>query len=147
MRIEPERYELFEVSAYQFELERRDFFKLLGGGIVLLLALPGAAQESGGGRRGGNALPQEASAWMHIGEDSRVTFFTGKVEIGQNIRTSLTQAVAEELHTPPATVQLVMADTELTPFEAGTFGSLTTPTMAPQSARVNVFETPRRIIY
>jgi nicotinate dehydrogenase subunit B len=136
MRIEPERYELFEVSAYQFELERRDFFKLLGGGIVLLLALPGAAQESGGGRRGGNALPQEASAWMHIGEDSRVTFFTGKVEIGQNIRTSLTQAVAEELHTPPATVQLVMADTELTPFDMGTFGSLTTPTMAPQLRRV-----------
>jgi len=58
--------------------------------------------------------------------------FTGKVEIGQNIRTSLTQAVAEELHVPVDTVRVVMADTDLTPFDMGTFGSLTTPRMAPQ---------------
>ncbi|MCU1257128.1 MAG: aldehyde oxidase and xanthine dehydrogenase, molybdopterin binding, partial [Bryobacterales bacterium] len=135
MQLEIERYELAEGPAYRFELERRDFFKLLGGGIVLLLAMPGSAQESGGGRRGG-AVPQEVSAWMHIGEDSRVTFFTGKVEVGQNIRTSLTQAVAEELHTWPSLIQLTMADTDLTPYDMGTFGSRTTPTMAPQLRHV-----------
>ena len=32
--IEPERYEFFEAPRYQFELERRDFLKVLGGGIV-----------------------------------------------------------------------------------------------------------------
>ena len=137
--LELERYELFAKPAYQFGLERRDFFKLLGGGVVLLLALDGsaAAQESGrtGGRRG-DELPQNIGAWLHIGEDGIVTVFTGKTEVGQNIRTSLAQAVAEELHTPVASIKLVMADTDLTPYDMGTFGSRTTPTMAPQLRKV-----------
>src|SRR5271156_4861335 len=137
--LELERYELFAKPAYQFGLERRDFFKLLGGGLVFLLALDGgaAAQESGrtGGRRG-DELPQNIGAWLHIGEDGVVTVFTGKTEVGQNIRTSLAQAVAEELHTPIASIKLVMADTDLTPYDMGTFGSRTTPTMAPQLRKV-----------
>ncbi len=52
--------------------------------------------------------------------------------MGQNIRTSLTQAVADELRIRPGAVQLVMADTSRTPWDMGTFGSRTTPTMAPQ---------------
>ena len=48
----------------------------------------------GGGFGGGNA-PQDVGAWLHIGEDGRVSVYTGKAEVGQNIRTSLTQAVAE----------------------------------------------------
>jgi nicotinate dehydrogenase subunit B len=52
--------------------------------------------------------------------------------MGQNIRTSLSQAVAEELSVPLTMVHLVMGDTDLTPFDMGTFGSRTTPTMAPQ---------------
>src|SRR5207248_1453819 len=78
------------------------------------------------------------SAWLHIGEDSKVTVFTGKVEVGQNSRTALTQAVSEELHTPPQSIVLVMGDTDLTPFDMGTFGSRTTPTMAPQLRRVAI---------
>ena len=46
------------------------------------------------GRGGAPATPREIGAWLHIGADSAVTVYTGKVEIGQNIRTSLTQAVA-----------------------------------------------------
>jgi CO/xanthine dehydrogenase Mo-binding subunit len=64
-----------------------------------------------------------------------VTVYTGKVEIGQNIRTSLAQTVADELCLSIGAISLVMADTNLTPFDAGTFGSRTTPTMAPQLAR------------
>src|SRR5205823_9044519 len=63
------------------------------------------------------------------------TVYTGKVEIGQNIRTSLAQVVSEELHAPLPTVRLVMADTAAVPFDAGTFGSRTTPTMATQLRR------------
>ena len=135
--LELERYELFEGPAYKFELERRDFFKVLGGGIVLLLALDDAAnaQESGRFRRG-DALPQNIGAWLHIAEDGTVTVYTGKAEMGQNIRTSLSQAVAEELHMPAASIHLVMADTDLTPYDMGTFGSRTTPTMAPQLKKV-----------
>src|SRR5207244_13634084 len=65
-------------------------------------------------------------------EDGNVTVMTGKVEVGQNARTSLTQAVADELHVPLASTRVVMGDTDLTPFDMGTFGSRTTPTMAPQ---------------
>src|SRR5438270_8730785 len=134
---EPERYELHEGPAYLFELDRRDFFKIAGSGLVVLCLLQDAAafQQPGGGRRRGGfggGGPSELGAWLHIGADSKITVFTGKVEIGQNIRTSLAQAVAEELRTPVASISLVMADTALTPFDGGTAGSMSTPMMAPQ---------------
>jgi isoquinoline 1-oxidoreductase len=87
--------------------------------------------ESGRGR-GSERIPNDIGAWIHIDESGTVSVFTGKVELGQNIRTSLTQAVAEELHVPVSAVRLVMADTDLTPFDMGTFGSMSTPRMAPQ---------------
>src|SRR5215469_8235073 len=136
--LEPERYELRAGAPYRFDLDRRDFFKFLGGGRVIIKKLKPAmvAQESGGGRRRGESLPKEIDAWLHIGEDGKVTVYTGKVEVGQNIRTSLTQAVSEELHVPTSRIELVMGDTRLTPFDMGTFGSRTTPTMNLQLRRV-----------
>ncbi len=115
-------------------MKRRDFFKVLGGGIVVWVADDSDAQEAGGGRRRGfnEPAPAALSAWLHIGETGVVTVYTGKVEVGQNARTSLTQAVAEELHTPVASIRMVMGDTALTPFDMGTFGSMTTPRMGPQ---------------
>jgi nicotinate dehydrogenase subunit B len=137
---EPERYELHAGPTYRFEPDRRDFFKVMGGGLTVLLVLNSRveAQESGGaGRRsGGQAMPQEIGAWLHIADSGAVTVYTGKVEMGQNIRTSLTQAVAEELHVSPAKITLVMGDTMLTPFDTGTVGSMTTPNMAPQLHKV-----------
>ena len=56
--------------------------------------------------------------------------------MGQNIRTSLSQAVAEELHVPIEKIEMVMGDTQLTPFDMGTFGSRTTPTMNLQLRKV-----------
>ena len=130
---EPERYELLAGPAYNFPLDRRGFFKLLGSGIVVAAFLSQAdAQESGGGRRGGQAPPKEITAWLHIDRKGTVTAYTGKVEVGQNARTSLTQAVAEELGAPMSAIEMVMGDTDRTPFDMGTFGSLTTPQMIPQ---------------
>ena len=137
--LEPERYELTEASPYRFDLDRRDFFRFLGAGIVVVSVLKPAivAQESGGGRqRRGESLPQEIEAWLHIGETGKVTVYTGKVEVGQNIRTSLSQAVSEELHVPIDHIEMVMGDTQLTPFDMGTFGSRTTPTMNLQLRKV-----------
>jgi isoquinoline 1-oxidoreductase len=137
--LEPERYELRAAAPYHFDLDRRDFFKFLGAGIVVVSVLKPAivAQESGGGRqRRGETLPQEIDAWLHLGENGKVTVYTGKVEVGQNIRTSLSQAVAEELHVPIERIELVMGDTQLTPFDMGTFGSRTTPTMNLQLRKV-----------
>lgn len=137
--LEPERYELRAAAPYRFDLARRDFFKFLGAGLVVVSVLKPtmAAQETGGGRqRRGEALPQEIDAWLHLGENGKVTVYTGKVEVGQNIRTSLSQAVAEELRVPIEKIEMVMGDTQLTPFDMGTFGSRTTPTMNPQLRKV-----------
>ncbi len=136
---EPERYELYSPPAHCFQPDRREFFKVLGAGIVVFSLLKDgfALQESGRGRRPSEALPQEIGAWLHIGEDGVVTVFTGKTEVGQNIRTSLAQAVAEELRVSLGAIRLVMGDTDLTPFDMGTFGSRTTPTMAPQLRKVS----------
>ncbi len=115
-----------------FTLDRRDFLRLCGGGLLVCLAGDAAAQESGRGGWGGHPLPQQISAWLAIDERSQVTVFTGKVESGQNIRTSLAQSVAEELRVPFHSITMVMGDTDLVPWDAGTFGSRTTPTMGPQ---------------
>jgi isoquinoline 1-oxidoreductase len=134
--IEPERYELSEARRYTFELERRDFIKLFGGGLVVMVAASDAlAQESGRARPQGRGDTPELAAWLHIDETGRVQVSTGKVEIGQNIRTSLAQTVADELRVPVSSITMVMADTAKTPFDMGTFGSMTTPRMAPQLAR------------
>ena len=129
--IEPERYELHEAGAW--ELDRRQFFRIAGGGVIVALLLGDSAFGQRPGRASG---PKEVGGWLHVGEDGIVTVYTGKVEIGQNIRTSLTQVVAEELHTPVERIRLVMADTALTPYDMGTFGSSTTPQMASQLRRV-----------
>ena len=137
--IEFERYELSAGLPYHFEFGRREFLKVFGGGVAVVLIVPraAAAQESGRRQRGfEESMPAEIGAWLHLSENGAVTVFTGKAEVGQNIRTSLTQAVAEELRAPLGSIQLVMADTEKTPFDMGTFGSRTTPQMNLQLRRV-----------
>jgi len=144
--IDVERYELYEQAGYRFQFNRRDFMRTFGAGIVLLVPLRRLIAHSGQGARQGesgrgganNRLPQDIGAWIHLDEDGRLNVFTGKVEVGQNIRTSLAQAVAEELHVPVSLIHLTMADTDSTPFDLGTFGSLTTPMMAPQLRRAAV---------
>ena len=135
--MEPERYELSEPARYTFTLERREFIRVFGGGLVVLVAAVDllAQQESGRGRGQGRDDNPQLAAWLHIDENGRVQVCTGKVEIGQNIRTSLAQTVADELRVPLASIAMVMADTDKTPFDQGTFGSLTTPRMAPQLAK------------
>jgi isoquinoline 1-oxidoreductase len=97
---------------------------------VILVPDELSAQESGRGMN--QRMPEQVSAWLHIAEDGSVTVYTGKVEMGQNARSSLTQAAAEELHAPVASIRLIMGDTALTPFDMGTSGSGTTPNMWPQ---------------
>ena len=116
----------------RIEIGRRDFLKVLGSGLLVYLTpLPSLTQESGRSF-GSHELPKDISAWLHIDADGHVKVFTGKVEVGQNIRTSLAQAVAEELRVPFDSITMIMGDTDLVPWDMGTFGSRTTPTMAPQ---------------
>ena len=136
--LEPERYELRALPVHLFAMDRRDFMRAIGGGIaVLLVAKEALALQESGGRPGMREdMPREINAWLHIAQDGGVTVFTGKVEIGQNIRTSLSQTVADELRVALDSIQMVMGDTQLTPFDMGTFGSRTTPQMGTQLRRV-----------
>ena len=123
---------------HAFNFDRRGFFKVLGGGLVVCLAARHAmVQESGAAAHHDHELPKTLDSWLHISENGEVTAFTGKVEVGQNVRTSLAQQVAEELRVPLTSVRLIMGDTALTPYDMGTFGSRTTPQMGMQLRKVS----------
>jgi nicotinate dehydrogenase subunit B len=139
----PEQYELHAAPFHRLAWTRRTFLKTFGGGLAVLWLvdrdLRGQPESGGAGRpgaRGGQRLPQDLAAWLQIAADGTVTVYSGKTEVGQNVRTLLTQAVAEELPTPLATIKFVLADTRVSPFDAGTFGSRSTPIMVPQIRRV-----------
>lgn len=123
----------------RMELTRREVLARLGGGVlVLAFAHVCVAQNRNQAGQGTDRI----AAWLHIGPDGKVTVFTGKVEVGQDIRTSLTQAVAEELRLPMEAIELVMGDTDRVPFDQGTFGSRTTPTMTPTLRRAGRWTAP-----
>jgi len=119
-------------SVDKLSMNRRKFFRLLGGGIAVAFTITNTNTVAAGLRAFANDAEDQISAWIHIGENGVVTVYTGKVEVGQNIRTSLAQVVAEELEVPVGAIIMVMGDTALTPYDRGTFGSRSTPYMGPQ---------------
>jgi CO/xanthine dehydrogenase Mo-binding subunit len=118
-----------------FPLNRREFLKLIGGGIIISVAVPNLWAQREGGRRRGQPLPEDFNAFLRIGEDGRVTGYTGKIEMGQGIITSLAQELAEELDVAYDHVHMVMGDTDLCPWDMGTFGSMTTRFFGPPFRR------------
>jgi len=114
---------------------RRDFFKRLGGGIIVCVVmsefLAAQAQEERRFRGFGRGLPSDFNAFLRIDENGHVTGYTGKIEMGQGPITSLPQMLADELDTPLHTVDMVMGDTDLCPWDMGTFGSMTTRMFGP----------------
>jgi len=136
--VELKQHDSISRLPHAFNFDRRGFFKVLGGGLLVCLAARHViAQESGSTVHHDHELPKTLDSWLHIGENGEVTAFTGKVEVGQNVRTSLAQQVAEELRVPLSSVRLIMGDTELTPYDMGTFGSRTTPQMGMQLRKVS----------
>jgi CO/xanthine dehydrogenase Mo-binding subunit/aerobic-type carbon monoxide dehydrogenase small subunit (CoxS/CutS family) len=95
----------------------RDWFAVLPDGLVV------------------SAEPEEwatsAGAWLHVDTNGAVTAFTGKVDVGQGNRTALALLVAAELGVPVDAVRMVMGDTDLCPFDRGTFGSRSMADTAP----------------
>ena len=125
-----------DIHSYEdfFTQSRREFFKRTGGGILVFIALNDLlfGQEEAARPRGGRpGLPSDFNAFLRIGEDGRVTCLTGKIEMGQGPITSLPQMLAEELETPLDTVDIIMGDTDLCPWDMGTFGSMTTRIFGP----------------
>ncbi len=144
LQFELRQHEIDE-RLHWFEVDRRDFFKVLGGGLFVCFCAKDLRSQESGGIRHSHELPRDISAWLRISESGAVTVYTGKVEMGQNIRTSLAQQVAEELRVPVESITMTMGDTALTPWDAGTFGSRTTPTMGPQLKSVAITARERLI--
>ncbi len=111
-------------------LGRREFMKLMGGGIVILFTAgePGWLEAQ---RRDGEDPADDFNAFLRIGEDGRVTCFTGKIEMGQGVVTSLAMMLADELEVSLDSVDMVMGDTGLCPFDEGTWGSMSTRFFGP----------------
>lgn len=111
-------------------IPRRDFVRLLGGGIFIFFQpwnildiIPEPLPQA-------RSLSKDYNAFLHIAGDGTVTCYTGKIEMGQGIITSLPVMMADELNVPLDKVKIVMGDTDLCPWDGGTFGSQTTQNFA-----------------
>jgi nicotinate dehydrogenase subunit B len=115
-------------------MKRREFFGVAGSGLFVFFSADLAAQEPARlpGRQAG---PTDLNAYLKIGADGRVTCLAGKVELGQGVMTELAVALAEELDVALDTVDVVLGDTDLCPYDMGTFGSMCTPLLWPAVRR------------
>ncbi|HEX9034591.1 MAG TPA: 2Fe-2S iron-sulfur cluster-binding protein, partial [Streptosporangiaceae bacterium] len=95
----------------------RDWFGILGDGLVVTLDTPPAP----------GVWTTASTAWLHVSPAGLVTAFTGKVDVGQDNRTAFRQLVAQEMGVPLAQVRMAMGDTDLCPYDMGTFGSRSLP--------------------
>ena len=110
-------------------MNRREFLKrlgVLGGGIIIGFNTLDRLAWARMPRTGflGAGIPTDFNAFLRIGADNRVALYTGKIEMGQGTMTSIPQLLAEELYVNYDAVDIVMGDTDLCPWDAGTFGSL-----------------------
>jgi nicotinate dehydrogenase subunit B len=105
---------------------RRRFLQAGGALIVAFSLQPGVAIPQAKPTRlpGSLATNRMLDAWLRIGADGRVTIFTGKIELGQGIGTALAQIAADELDVDLGRIDMIHGDTELTPNEGQTAGSL-----------------------
>ncbi len=109
-------------------MSRRSFLKRFGGGVVIAVALADFAMIEDAMAQ---QYPEDFNAYLLVGTDGRVTCYTGKIEMGQGIITSLAQMMAEELDLSPYRVDMVMGDTDLCPYDRGTWGSQSTRIFGP----------------
>ena len=112
-------------------MNRREFLKrmgVLGGGVIVYFSygIPMARAQSTRGE-----LPA-FNAFLRIGADGRIACYTGKIEMGQGVITSLAQMAADELNAPFDSIDMIMGDTDLCPWDRGTWGSMTTRFFGPK---------------
>lgn len=119
--LEPDRFEVYAPPAHLLEWSRREFWPLLGAGVMYVFAIQNTKGQQ----------PERVSTRIHVADSGMYTILTGKVDIGQGLRTLLTQAAAEELRVKPEMIRIQTADTAITPDDGGTWASLTTPQTVP----------------
>ena len=112
---------------------RRGFLALAGPGLFVFFGVErvSAYRQEPGRLPGRQAGPADFNAYLRIGADGRVTCFAGKVELGQGAGTVLAQILAEELDVAYESVDVVLSDTDVCPYDMGTFGSMNVPVLGP----------------
>ncbi|MPZ23585.1 MAG: molybdopterin-dependent oxidoreductase [Dehalococcoidia bacterium] len=68
----------------------------------------------------------DRGTWLVLDSNGRAVIYAGKVEYGQGIVWGFRLEVADELCVPISDVDIVLGDTDLTPWDMGTFGSRST---------------------
>ncbi len=106
-------------------VNRREFLALSGSGLFLFFHVgPLEALQEPARLSSRPAYPADFNAYLRISPDGRVTCLVGKVELGQGAKTALPMLLAEELDVSLDSVDIIMGDTDLCPWDMGTFGSL-----------------------
>jgi nicotinate dehydrogenase subunit B len=121
-------------------MNRREFLKrigVMGGGMIVYFSygVPLATAQSTRGEPRPGATQEGLpgfNAFLRIGADGRIACYTGKIEMGQGVITSLAQMAAEELNAPFDAIDMIMGDTDLCPWDRGTWGSMTTRFFGPK---------------
>ena len=133
MNREDDGNELVVDGPTTFPVGRRDFLKLTSTGVLVLMAVDAAhgLQETARPQTGRQGYPTDVNAYLHIGANNHVTCFVGKVELGQGPMTALSQLLAEDLDVALSSVEIVCGDTDLCPWDMGTFGSLSIRSFGP----------------
>jgi len=129
----------------KYGLPRRDFVKILGGGIFFFFRPWNALDMIPEPLPQARSLTKDYNAFLHIATDGSVTCYTGKIEMGQGIITSLPVMMADELNVPLEKIRIVMGDTDLCPWDGGTFGSQSTQSFG-MSMRTAVAEAREVLI-
>jgi isoquinoline 1-oxidoreductase len=110
---------------------RRELLALAGPGLFLSFGVDWLAAQEPARLPARQGYPTDLNAYLKIGPDGRVTCFSGKVELGQGAMTVLAQILAEELDVAYDSVDMVLGDTELCPYDMGTFGSMNVRNFGP----------------
>ncbi len=105
-------------------LSRRDLLAMAGPGLFLCFRVDTLSAQEPARLPARQGYPTDLNAYLRIGPDGRVTCFAGKVELGQGAMTVLAQILAEELDVAYDSVDMVLGDTDLCPYDMGTFGSM-----------------------
>lgn len=115
------------------QLSRRNFLKMSGSGVFIFFTTGPAGTMAL--QQQGRSYPTNFDAYLKIGNDGRVSLFCSKIEMGQGIITSMAQILAEELDVKLDSIDMVMGDTMLCPWDSGTTGSRSTKYYGPPLRR------------
>ena len=112
-------------------LSRRELVTMAGPGLFLCFSVGTLSAKEPARLPARQGYPSDLNAYLRIAPDGRTTCFSGKVELGQGAMTVLAQILAEELDVAYDSVDMVLGDTELCPYDMGTFGSMNVRNFGP----------------